>query len=273
MHDYPETTTDDRFLPSWFTNKALIWPTLGLIAWLGFELTAQPAVVAAVVCSKVGWNDFLTAFWLRRRDPHRGRGRACAWFCLSSGVTKMVVSAFAMTVLISIVLAFTRVGQPRQNPNLPIPAVFWGPLVLMVAGAPVLSLLAFCGCVSARWHKVRVWIDNQLHHARRANSWPPDFSSTKSTNMARGPWLVMLACTVVASIMLAAMVGAFANSYILGISTLLCPLLWITMVSRGAFADSPYECWYPQIDAAKSQGYSTEAPGLSSENRTRKAEY
>lgn len=243
MHDFPETTSEDPFLPSWAWNKALIWSMLGLIAWLGFELTAQPAVVAAVVCSKVGWNDFLTAYWLRRRDPFRGRGRACSWFCLSAGVTKMVISAFAMTLLITTVLAFTRAGQPRQNPNLPFPVVFWGPLILMSAGAPVLAVLAFCGCVSARWHKVRVWIDDPLHHARRADSWPPDFSGTRRHNMARGPWLIMLAFAVVAAMLLATLAGAFAKSYVLGLSLLVCPIIWICMISRGAFADSPSECW------------------------------
>jgi len=246
MRDYPEATEEESILPPWFSNKALIWPTLGLIAWLSFEVTAQPAVVAAVVCSKVGWNDFLTAFWLRRRDPHRGRGRACSWFCLSAGVTKMVISAFAMTVLITAVLAFTRDGQPRQNPNPQFPVAFWGPLILMVAGAPVLSLLAFSGCVSARRHRVRVWIDDPLHEARRANSWPPDFSGTRRHNMARGPWLIMLAFAVVASMLLATLVGAFARSYVLGISVLVCPLMWTCMISRGAFARSPGECWDTQ---------------------------
>ncbi len=242
-HQAIESTTEESFLPRWFSNAALIWPTLGLIAWLGFELTAQPAVVAAVACSKVGWNDFRTAFWLRRRDPHRGRGRACFWFCLSAGVTKMVISAFAMTLLISTVLAFTRVGQPRQNPNVPFPSVFWGPLILMVAGAPLLSVLAFFGCVSARWYRVRVWIDDPLHHARRANFWPPDFNGARMHNMARGPWLIMLAFTFAASIVLAIIAVTSTQSYILGIVSLFCPILWIVMLSRGAFADSPHECW------------------------------
>ena len=87
MHDISETTVDEPFLPQPGWNRALVWSTLALVAWVGFELTAQPAVVAAVVCSRCGWKDLLTALWLRRRDPHRGRGRACSWFCLSAGVT------------------------------------------------------------------------------------------------------------------------------------------------------------------------------------------
>jgi hypothetical protein len=243
MHDSPEETIEETLLPRWVWNKALGWSTLALIAWLAFELTAQPAVVAAVVCSKCGWNDLLTALWLRRRDPHRGRSRACAWFCLSSGVTKMVISAFAMTMLISTVLAFMEAGKPRPNANPHFPVVFWGPLILMTAGAPVLALLAFCGIVSARCNRVRVWIDDPLHRARQADSWPPDFSGARVHNMARGPWLLMLAFAVVAAMLVATMVGILAKSYALGAVVLVLPIVGIGLLSRGAFADRPDECW------------------------------
>jgi len=244
MHEYSETTAADPFLPRSIWNRALVWSMLGLIAWLGFELTAQPAVVAAVVCSKCGWNDLLTAVWLRRRDPHRGRGRACSWFCLSAGVTKMVISAFAMTMLISTVMVFTAGVQARPNPNPQFPDAFWGPLILMTAGAPVLSLLAFVGCLSARWNKVHVWIDDPLHRARRADAWPPDFSGVRQHNMARGPWLIMLAFAIVIAMLLGAVVLTLTQSVVLGVVTLIGPILWICLLSRSAFANSPGECWY-----------------------------
>lgn len=243
MHDSSETSATATFLTPSVWNRALAWSTLALVAWVGFELTAQPAVVAAVFCSKVGWNDLLTAIWLRRHDPHRGRGRACSWFCLSSGVTKMVISAFAMTMLISIALAVTAAGQARPNPNGPFPVVFWGPLILMAGGSPVLALLAFIGCVSARWHRVRVWIDDPLHRARRADSWPPDFSGERRHNMASGPWLLMLAFATVTAILLATLVGAWTGSVVLGILTLIAPVLWTCLLSRGVFAHDPAECW------------------------------
>jgi hypothetical protein len=247
MQEYPEPTADDPFLPHSAWNRALVWSMLGLVAWAGFELTAQPAVVAAVVCSKVGWNDLLTAVWLRRRDPHRGRGRACSWFCLSAGVTKMVISSFAMTILLSTVLAVMEGGKPRQNANPQFPVVLTGPLILMAAGAPVLALLAFLGCLSARWNRVRVWIDDPLHHARRADAWPPDFSGARNHNMARGPWLIMLAFAIVMAMLLATMVGALTKSYTVGVLTLIAPIFWICQVSRGAFADRPAECWEEAI--------------------------
>jgi hypothetical protein len=164
----------------------------------------------------------------------------------------MVISAFAMTMLISTVMAFTAGGQPR--PNAKFPDAFWGPLILMTAGAPVLSLLAFVGCLSARWHKVYVWIDDPLHRARRADAWPPDFSGARQHNMARGPWLIMLAFVVVIAILLGAVVLTMMQSVVLGIVTLICPILWICLLSRGAFANSPGECWGVHAEPFESGG-------------------
>ena len=243
MHENSETTVEDPFVPQSAWNRALVWSTLALVAWLGFELTAQPAVVAAVVCSKFGWNDLLTALWLRRRDPHRGRGRACSWFCLSAGVTKMVIAAFTLTMVISAVLISIEGVKPQANPNAPFPVVVWGPGILMAVGLPILALLAFVGCVSARRHHVRVWIDEPLHRARRAAAWPPDFSGARMHNMARGPWLLMVAFVVVAAMLLATLVGAFTKSYVLGTLALIGPIFGIGLLSRGTFAASPGECW------------------------------
>jgi hypothetical protein len=44
MHENPETTVEDPFLPQSAWNRALVWSSLALVAWVGFELTAQPAV-------------------------------------------------------------------------------------------------------------------------------------------------------------------------------------------------------------------------------------
>jgi hypothetical protein len=58
----------------------------------------------------------------------------------------------------------------------------------------------------------------------------------------------MLAFAVVAAMLLATLVGAFAKSYVLGMSVLICPIIWICMISRGAFADSPGECWEGSVE-------------------------
>src|SRR5438270_8613059 len=93
------------------------WPApvtwLGLMtaAWALYELTAQPALGAMALCSKLGWADFSAAFWLRRRDPSRKRGRACFWLYLANGAWKVTVSAVLACEVIIIVAVERQGGQ------------------------------------------------------------------------------------------------------------------------------------------------------------------
>lgn len=250
MHDLNETTASETLPQDPFWNRALVWSTLGLFGWLAFELTAQPAIVAAILCTRFGWDDFLTAVWLRRNDPLKGRARACAWFCLASGVMKMVLSAFGLAMIISTVMAIMEGGKPRQNPRPPFPEAFWGPLIVMTAGTPVLALLAFIGCVSARMNKVRVWIDAPLTRARQSNIWPPDFrdfTRPSTQNIARGPWLAMVAVAMVAAVVFASLIFALSSSIVLAMLALVGMVVGIGWLSRGVFAAHPGECWGDEL--------------------------
>src|SRR5262245_14391990 len=88
-HGFEETAAPRR---GWDSHFA--WYALLAVAWLIYELTAQPGLCAPVACAKFGWNDFLTARWLRRNDPHPGRGLACFWFYVASGLWKIALMAF-----------------------------------------------------------------------------------------------------------------------------------------------------------------------------------
>ena len=72
-------------------QRHLTLPGLLALGWLIFEATSQPALAVVVVCVKFGWNDLLTAYWLRVRDPEPGRGRACFWLYLTGAFWKMGV--------------------------------------------------------------------------------------------------------------------------------------------------------------------------------------
>lgn len=247
MHDLDETSAAEATAsadPFW--NRALVWSTLGLFGWLAFELTAQPALVAAILCTRFGWNDLLTAVWLRRHDPIKGRARACSWFCLASGVMKMVLSAFGLAMIISTVMAIVEGGKPRQNPNPQFPEAFWGPAIMMTAGTPVLALLALIGCVSARMNRIRVWIDSPLTRARQSNIWPPDFrdfTRPSTQNVARGPWLAMVSVAMVAAVVFTSLIFAFSQSIVLAMLALIGMVVGIGWLSRGVFASHPGECW------------------------------
>jgi hypothetical protein len=248
MDSETETFAEGGADPKPIWSNALIWSTLGLIGWLTFELTTEPAVGLAVFCSRFGWDDFLTAVWVRRRDPHRGRGRACSWFCLSCAVTNIMVSALVLSMGVAFLSGFLEALQPpaARNLNRQPPAFLLGPLILLMAGVPVLALLAMIGCISARLNRVRVWIDVPLNRARRNNAWPPYYPGAcieREHNRARAPWLGMIAFTFTASGALAFFVATLSGSALIGVILMALLTFGIGGLARDVFANCPQECW------------------------------
>src|SRR5207237_5286612 len=99
-------------------RPSLVLPVLLALGVVVYELTAQPGLGAAIACTKFGWDDFLTARWLRRRDPDRRRGRAAFWLFVAAGLWKTAVTGvvvlFAVAFLDALILRNGRVaGQPR----------------------------------------------------------------------------------------------------------------------------------------------------------------
>src|SRR5262245_56584508 len=83
------------------------WWFIAGVAFLVAEFTAHPAIGVIVLCLKFGWNDFLTALWLRRRDPDRERGATCSWFYCASGLWRVCVWSFALLFVILILILCT----------------------------------------------------------------------------------------------------------------------------------------------------------------------
>jgi hypothetical protein len=156
------------------------------VGWIVYELTTQSALGVAVVCLKFGWGDFRTAVWLRRADPSRGRGRACFWLYLSSGLWRAAavasVMVFAIPLLASGLGAGFRVLE-RQ---------FLG-AILTVVGGVVLSALAtgVAVVVALRWG-VRLWLHPAVHAARTENLWPPQAAGAGQVNRAGRAVVTML---------------------------------------------------------------------------------
>src|SRR5258708_4158177 len=90
----PAESTPRRW-PSW-----LSWSLLLTVAVIVYELTAQTMLSVVVACSKFGWNDFLTARWLRRVDPDAARGRTLAWLHIAFGLWKITGAAFLGAIII-----------------------------------------------------------------------------------------------------------------------------------------------------------------------------
>src|SRR5205085_2578363 len=156
--------------PRW--ARPFTWLGLLALGWAVYELTSRPALGAVAVCVKFGWEDFQTARWLWRTDPDRGRGQACFWLYLASGLWKTAVVAFVMS------MAFTAV-TPRAG-NGPPPAgaadallAFAGTVSACLIGL-LLSAAATALAVRLAWRRgVRLWLGSAAHRARRGNFWPP----------------------------------------------------------------------------------------------------
>jgi hypothetical protein len=151
-------------------RPSLVLPALLGLGILVYELTAQPGLGAAIACTKFGWDDFLTARWLRRRDPDRNRGRASFWLFVAAGLWKTAVTG----VVVMFAVAFLEATIRRNGPApAPIAEALFGAFVAALVGfglSTVATALAFVGALR---HRVRLWIDAAVHRDRRADRWPP----------------------------------------------------------------------------------------------------
>lgn len=166
--EFPDNPPEE---PSWsellFGRNNTVWFLVVAIGFLIFELTAQRAVVAVAVCSKFGIPDILNAFWLRRTDPLRARGKTCFWFCLSQGLWKTTCVAFAAMLMFIVLSQFL---APRGGP----PPGFVGTAMTFLIGFILASLTTVIGSIIARVGGIRVWIDGNLTNARREKRFPPE---------------------------------------------------------------------------------------------------
>ena len=154
-------------------RPSMVLPALLAIGIVVYELTAQPGLGAAIACTKFGWDDFLTARWLRRRDPNRRRGRASFWLFVAAGLWKTAVTGvvvmFAVAFLDAAMRARPRAGQLAQPPS----EVIGGALVAAFLGFSFSTLATGRAFLTALRSRVRLWIDGHVHRDRRADRWPP----------------------------------------------------------------------------------------------------
>lgn len=193
--------------------------------WVLFEFSAAPGVGVAVASLKFGWNDFLTAVWLRRRDPDRDRSAACFWFYVASGLWKITVVAFLLTILIG--------TAAEQNGKRPAKFVITSTL-LTASGLALLTIVPVIGALRARQSRVKVWVNGSMHAYRRHNQWPVWPSGR---NNARG---LLLAALILPMLVTAVLVRFRGPAMLVALIAESC-VLWL--LSRGVVARTPEEAW------------------------------
>jgi hypothetical protein len=216
--DYDDT--NDPLPPA--QSSFLSLPLILLIGLIIFEATSNPGWAAMSLCLKFGWEDFRTAFWLIRTDPHRKRGRACWWLYVASGLWKVGVSSFAMFVVIIILEGFFRPGGKGQGKGM-LRLVFGVCMCLFFAF--VLSAVAtWIALFSAWWNNVPLWLNGSVRIARHRAEWPPLYGSRNRIGM-------LIATNTI-----------FVFPFFMPLLPAL--LIWLhSMHRRRLFAKHPADCW------------------------------
>jgi hypothetical protein len=255
MHNQQDDTgTLDHETPSWRRQHVLTLPAILAVGWLIYEVTAQPALAAMAMCLKFGWDDYLTAHWLRRTDPDRNRGRACYWLYASSGLWKVAITGLGMILLILALVTIIKVRGNQARQLLPMLAAAGFTLTI---GFGLSALTSYYSVWLARKHRVRLWLNGAVARARQHNEWPPLYgwdnrvmvlmvTTMISTCLFLIPTVLVLFCLAFDQV-----IPDRAKAAVLGVGMLISlmfvlPMFWLKlreMTFRRFFAGHPADCW------------------------------
>lgn len=272
-HEPDEPLESTGLARSW---QRWYWPTVSLAALLLFELTASTPLSAVLLCCHFGLEDWLTGLWLWRTDPVKGRGRACGWFSFARAVTRTLLAAFVLMMLLVVITSQIARNQPRGPGNMP--AGFWGIALLMMGGLPLATLLSLTACLSARRQAVKVWLDPGLHTSRRAGQWPVSLVGVH--NLADMPYLLMISVLLMAFLipLIIALVSLLPQRgprpvndiLMMGVilaASLTCLWLLLRWTSQ-ARARLPFECWGTDGFRPPPRLVTPALPGIASDDET-----
>jgi hypothetical protein len=229
------------------------WSALLAVAWVVFELTAEPAFAVVVFCGKFGWDDFRTAGWLRRVDPNRPRGRACYYLCLAAGLWKTTLVGIGLFAVFMPLMLLAG----KQAPNVPPPPML-GSMIAGYFGTIIAMLFSYRAFWLGLRGRVKFWLDPEVHQARREAIWPAHYPRDAPRNRASFPLTAALVAPIV-------LLSIFGISLVIGllapppggrppdaaaavVAGLFLGALGVFIVGkrvmrRRLLARSPEECW------------------------------
>jgi len=135
-------------------KSSLVWTTLIVTAFLVYEITARPIWGVVVLCSKFGWSDFLTAFWLRRVDHNRPRAKAFFWFHSAIGFFHIANAGNVFSLLFCVIF----IASKAQNRAVLFPGEIYTAFGAFCLGIFLSLLAAFFGFWHAIRSRLRVWL-------------------------------------------------------------------------------------------------------------------
>ena len=229
MHELSEPLAEQA-PPAQRWTEHITWSAMLALGWVLYEVTAQPSYGIAIVCAKFGWQDFATACWLLRWDPHRGRGRSSFYFYVASGLWRITVAAFFVTGCTLWIVAL--VGERGMAK----PKHLIGVGITAAVGITLLAVIPLMGAICAKAYRVKIWIDDTVHQSRRDHVWPP---AGLGGNTIRG----LLFPALIVPLLVTSLVTIKAFGVWGMLAIVFTEAFTICTLFRGIAASTPAECW------------------------------
>jgi len=243
------------------------WVLVLSIAWLLFELFAQPVLSIATAALKFGLDDFQNGFWLWRKDSSRGRGRTCGVFYIAAGFWQITVMTLLMTVVGMACMAIIEAidgPQPIQGQGAKEAQLNLGVSFMIVGLCFVASSVAtWFAMVLAWWYRQKVWLDGRLRYARRSSEWPPRPTGTNRIRRIVTSSLIFLvvATTIGSLLTLLVVLGPRANHPAIAFAPLGCmAVTGLVSLAVGKWgvppltAHSALDCWTDEVEVFDDSG-------------------
>jgi hypothetical protein len=245
----PEASARQGTRGRWW-EQPLAWSVLLSVAFIAYELTAEPVLGVVLVCSKFGWQDCLIAYRLWRVDPNRSRRRTMSWMYVAYGLTKIAIAAGIILLgAVSICARNVVLGQQLGQGLVGRVASACVTCVLVLLLGVVATGLGFW---CANRFSVKVWLGT--YYVRQISASPWQLRLHHYTNGARGllelymqpTWLVAPGYIIA---MLPLVNPQMPISTIVGLMLVLAliaaPVIVICYRAerRKLIATNPVECW------------------------------
>jgi hypothetical protein len=232
-------------------DSVFSWTGLLLVGLLVYEATSQATLGVSVLCCKIGWEDFSTAIWLRRKDPVPARGKMEFWIFVAAGLLKTAGLAFMLMVVYSFFLVEQAQGDRNdRDSNELIQAAATGMIGFLLSSLATVRALGL-----AIWHKQKIWQSASVHSARRHDEWPPTVSGggNKADTIILCSFFLVSILAIISLIVTLAFqfereINAAAGVFTTFLTGLLIgfPMLVLwgrDYMERNVLAVNPGECW------------------------------
>jgi hypothetical protein len=232
------------------------WFLVLSIAWLLFDLFTQPVLSIVMASFKFGWNDFANGFWLWRKDSNRRRGRTSLVFYMATGLWRITVTTFAVTLLGLLVYGFWLAMNPQERAANQKQGndILTGVSMMIVSFCFVLSSLStWLAIAMGLKNRVRVWIDSSVRLSRKNGIWPPEPYGKNQVSRAVTSSLVFLSTILIGTAI--GVLGSAAKragpvpEWLIALpilATIGCGVILLagrSWLLRRLAATSPADCW------------------------------